>query len=91
MGWLNNLKNRLIKRGWGDAIELLNLFQKHCPKEFEEWKKTGSHILIRDSCEQFKSWAMYRNQNRPLPFENDIEAIGACWRPANKENNESPY
>lgn len=88
MGYLNNLKKRLIRNGWGEAIELLNLFKKHCPKEFEEWKKTGSYILLRDSCQQFKGWAMYRNQNRPLPFENDVDAIGACWMPNQDDNSD---
>lgn len=91
MGYLNNLKKRLIKKEWGQAIELLNLFKHHCPNEFEEWKKTGSHVLLRDSCQKFKSWAMYKNSIRHLPFENDVEAIGACWKPTIKENNESPY
>ncbi len=91
MGYLNNLKKRLINKEWGEAIGLLNLFHRHCPNEFEEWKKTGSHVLLRDSCQQFKSWAMYRNKNRPLPFENDVDAIGSCWRPLEKENNDKPY
>jgi len=80
MGYLSNLRKRLINNDWGHAIELLNLFYKHCPNEFEEWKKTGSTVLLRDSCKQFKGWAMYRNQTRPMPFDNDWLAIDSCWK-----------
>ena len=80
MGWLNNLKSRLIKRGWGKAIELLNVFKKHCPEEFEEWKKSGSTVLLKQSCLKFKSWHIYKHRSDNLPFENDVDAIDSCWR-----------
>lgn len=78
MGFRNNLKSRLIKKGWGEAIELFNCFEKHCPKEFEEWKKSGDTILLRDSCEKFRNWAIYNSRTGNLPFENDVYAIDAC-------------
>lgn len=85
MGWLNNLKSRLIKNGWGNSIELLNLFQKHCPLEFAEWKKTGSTILLKQSCLKFKMWSIYNTRTDNIPFENDIDAIDSCWTKPIKE------
>ena len=79
MAWLNNLKKRLINNECGHAIDLLNLFHRHCPNEFEEWKKTGSTVLLRDSCQRFKDWGVCRNKTRPMPFDNDWMAIDSCW------------
>lgn len=86
MAWLNNLKSRLIKNGWGDAIQLLNTFHRQSPLEFEAWKQSGSTIYLIKSCERFRDWAMYRNnKTRPLPFENDVDAIDTCWTKPIKE------
>jgi len=88
MGWLNNLKSRLIKAGKSDSINLLNSIKKLHPREFEEWKKTGSHIILYTVCNRYAHYSIYYDFDK---LENDVEAIGNCWRPPIKENNESPY
>lgn len=85
MGWLNNLKSRLIKKGWGDAIELLNTFKRQSPLEFEEWKQSGSTVYLKQSCFRFRMWSMYNHRKDPLPFENDVDAIDSCWTKPNKD------
>lgn len=85
MGWLNNLKSRLIKNGWGNAIELLNTFQRQSPLEFEAWKQSGSTVYLKTSCERFRNWSLYKHRTDPLPFENDVDAIDSCWKKPNKE------
>lgn len=87
MGWLNNLKSRLIKNGWGNAIELLNYFKRFSPLEFEEWKKTGSTILLKQACWKFRMSSIYNHRTDKLPFENDVDAIDSCYTKPKKEVN----
>ena len=69
------MKSHLLKRDWGEAIELLDCLTKHEPEGLGKWLKSGSTIQLRRPCERFRDWSIYQQRLDPMPFENDVQAI----------------
>jgi len=69
------LKTSLIKRGWGDAIELLDCLIRLENKKYKKWLKTKSTLDLRAACERFRNWSIYDQRKGPLPFDNDVYAL----------------
>lgn len=72
------LKSLLTNKGWSAAIELLNDVVKHNPAGFAQWIADKSTLTLRSICEPFRSRSYYQGQSRPLPFDNDVDALDAC-------------
>ncbi len=73
------IKTVLIQKGWGDAIELLNVIQKNNKVSFDKWLHSGFTTLLMDMAEPYKAWAIYANRTDVLPFFNDICAIDSAF------------
>lgn len=74
---ITEIKTALIKRGWGEAIELLDCVAKHNPAGLAEWLRTKSTTYLMQICEPFRNWSIYGQRNTPLPFDNDVYALDA--------------
>ena len=69
------LKTFLLKRGWGEAINLLDCLVRCNPDGFDEWARNKSTTYLRRICEPYKGWSIYHQRNDPLPFDNDVCAL----------------
>ncbi len=74
---LNAIKSKLLAKGWGNAIELLDCIAKHKPDALAIWLKTKCTITLMQAAESFKDWSIYNQRPEALAFDNDIYALDA--------------
>lgn len=72
------IKTELIRCGWDEAIDLLDILVKHEPERMENWFEEGGTIKLRRIAERFRNWSLYRfvrPKNEQFPFDNDVDAL----------------
>ena len=80
---LASLKACLIRKGWGDAIELLDIIKDHDQviygsSDFTNWLRDGGTLKLMNIVRPYKGLPMYEKRTGPLPFDNDFAALDAA-------------
>ena len=69
------LKTFLLKKGWGEAIVLLDCLVRCNPDGFDEWVGNKSTIHLVRICERYRGWDIYNHRRDPLSHDNDVYAL----------------
>ena len=73
------LKSRLLQKGWGDAIMLLDDMLRVEPEKTQKWFNNGSTLDLRDAAERFRNFTRYKESDQAHAFINDVWALDAAY------------
>jgi len=76
---ITEMKTALIRRGSGQAIELLDVTIRDKPDSLKAWLKKGSTVELRRLAAPYKTYSIYDQRKERLPFFNDVCAIDSVW------------
>lgn len=76
---ITQLKTALLRKGWGSALELVDVLYRERPWAFQEWLKTGRTQDLMAISERYRTWSIYSHRTDKLPFDNDVYAMDTAW------------